>query len=253
MVRQTIREETSKIMCALMESVVAEGTAKNASVAGYSIGGKTGTSEKIDVFDANGQRVQDKIVSFVGIAPMEDPEYIVLVALDTPSRETGIYISGGVMAAPTVGAVLEGILPYLGVERTDAGNRVVLEDYSGMSQKEAEKASKELGLTPDFSGNGETVISQLPGPGQSVQEKSQVLLYLEEHAEGEPVSVPDFTGLNRQQASDAAGLLGLQILVTGNPEISPQVTVTAQNYEANTKVTVGTTITLTFADMTARD
>ena len=114
-VRRTISPETSKVMRTLIRSVVTEGTAKNAQVPGYSIGGKTGTSEKIDVFDENGQRVQDKIVSFVGIAPMEDPEYIVLVALDTPSRETGIYISGGVMAAPTVGAVLSDILPYLGV------------------------------------------------------------------------------------------------------------------------------------------
>ena len=114
-VRRTIREETSRVMCSLMESVVAVGTAKNASVAGYSIGGKTGTSEKIDVFDENGRRVQDKIVSFVGVAPMDNPRYIVLVALDTPSRETGIYISGGVMAAPTVGAVLADILPYLGI------------------------------------------------------------------------------------------------------------------------------------------
>ena len=103
-VRQTISKETSDTMRTLIESVVAEGTAKNAKVAGFSIGGKTGTSEKIDVFDENGQRVLDKIVSFVGIAPMNDPEYIVLVALDTPSRQTGIYISGGVMAAPTVGA-----------------------------------------------------------------------------------------------------------------------------------------------------
>ena len=117
-VRQVISEETSKTMCTLLESVVTEGTAKNASVAGFSIGGKTGTSEKIDVFDENGQRVLDKIVSFVGIAPMDDPEYIVLVALDTPSRSTGLYISGGVMAAPTVGAVMADILPYLGVKQT---------------------------------------------------------------------------------------------------------------------------------------
>ena len=117
-VRQVIRPETSRIMCSLMESVVTEGTAKNAAVAGYSIGGKTGTSEKIDVFDENGQRVLDKIVSFVGVAPMDKPQYIVLVALDTPSRETGIYISGGVMAAPTVGAVMADILPYLGIEKS---------------------------------------------------------------------------------------------------------------------------------------
>ena len=114
-VRQTISPETSEIMCGLIESVVTDGTAKNAQVAGFSVGGKTGTSEKIDVLDENGQPTLDKIVSFVGIAPMNDPEYIVLVALDTPSRETGIYISGGVMAAPTVGAVLSDILPYLGV------------------------------------------------------------------------------------------------------------------------------------------
>ena len=100
-----------------LESVVTVGTAKNASVAGFSIGGKTGTSEKIDILDENGQPTLDKIVSFVGIAPMDDPEYIVLVALDTPSRATGTYISGGVMAAPTVGAVMADILPYLGVQQ----------------------------------------------------------------------------------------------------------------------------------------
>lgn len=118
-VRRTISEETSAVMRELIRSVVTEGTAKNAAVAGFDIGGKTGTSEKIDVFDENGQRVLDKIVSFVGIAPMDDPEYIVLAALDSPSRETGIYISGGVMAAPTVGAVFADILPYLGVEKKD--------------------------------------------------------------------------------------------------------------------------------------
>ena len=129
-IRQVISEETSRIMCDLMESVVTEGTAKNAAVAGFSIGGKTGTSEKIDVFDENGQRVLDKIVSFVGVAPMDNPEYIVLVALDTPSRDTGIYISGGVMAAPTVGAVMADILPYLGVTQTLPESNV--KENSGM-------------------------------------------------------------------------------------------------------------------------
>lgn len=117
--RRTIKEETSEMMRTLIRSVVTEGTAKNADVAGFAIGGKTGTSEKIDVFDDKGQRVLDKIVSFVGIATMDDPEYIVLAALDTPSRATGIYISGGVMAAPTVGAILADILPYLGVKKME--------------------------------------------------------------------------------------------------------------------------------------
>ena len=178
-VRRTIREETSKTMCRLLESVVTEGTAKNAQVAGFSIGGKTGTSEKIDVFDENGQRVLDKIVSFVGIAPMEDPEYIVLVALDTPSRETGIYISGGVMAAPTVGAVMGDILPYLGAIRREEPEKVNLPDLTGMTGKEAEKILKELGLERVFSGEGERVASQIPAPEQEVTKGSQVILYLE--------------------------------------------------------------------------
>ena len=179
-VRRTISEETSRIMCAMMESVVTEGTAKNAQVAGYSIGGKTGTSEKIDVFDENGQRVLDKIVSFVGVAPMDDPEYIVLVALDTPSRETGLYISGGVMAAPTVGAVMGDILPYLGVHQSTAPAQILLDDLTGLSRKEAESSLKAKNLTALFSGEGDTVVSQIPRGGQNVPAESRILLYLGE-------------------------------------------------------------------------
>jgi len=256
--RQTISKETSDIMRELIRSVVTEGTAKNASVAGFSIGGKTGTSEKIDVFDENGQRVQDKIVSFVGIAPMEDPEYIVLAALDTPSRETGIYISGGVMAAPTVGAVMADILPYLGVARNYgpeelAGQEIILEDYSGLTEAEAARKLKELGLIPEFLGVGETVASQIPSPGQRIPGGSEVLLYLGERAEERTAAVPDFTGMHRQQAAEAAGKLGLYLLVTGNGDLSPNVTVTAQSIPEDTQVPVGTTITLEFTDTTARD
>ena len=257
-IRQVIREETSKTMCNLLQSVVEEGTAKNAAVYGYQIGGKTGTSEKIDVFDDNGQRVLDKIVSFVGVAPMDDPEYIVLVALDTPSRETGLYISGGVMAAPTVGAVLADILPYLGVEQVqDPENLrqklVALPDLTGLTPAEAEKQLKALGLTAVFTGEAETVTQQLPGPGQSVPGDSQVLLYLGTQPELRMETVPDFTMMNRQQASDAAGLLGFYILVSGNTELSPHVKVIAQSIAPGTKAAAGTTIELTFADTRQSD
>ena len=177
-VRKTISEETSRTMCGLMETVVTEGTAKNAQVAGYSIGGKTGTSEKIDVFDENGQRVLDKIVSFVGVAPMGNPEYIVLVALDTPSRETGIYISGGVMAAPTVGAVLSDILPYLGVPKSADEGYTVLDDLTGLSPEEAQAILNEKKLEALCAGEGGTVVSQIPQAGQQVPEGSRILLYL---------------------------------------------------------------------------
>ena len=257
-VRRTIREETSETMCGLIKSVVTEGTAKNAAVAGFSIGGKTGTSEKIDVFDENGQRVLDKIVSFVGIAPMEDPQYIVLVALDTPSRSTGIYISGGVMAAPTVGAVMADILPYLGVatnytEEDIAGRTFVMEDLSGLTLKQAQDILKEQSLTAESIGEGETVTAQIPEAGQTVPGGSQVLLYFDDTPQKRTVEVPDFTGMNRQQADAAAGKLGLYILVSGNQGLSPNITVTAQSRPAGSKVDAGTTIKLEFADTKVSD
>ena len=257
-IRQTISKETSDTMRTLIQSVVEEGTAKNAQVAGFAIGGKTGTSEKIDVFDGNGQRVLDKIVSFVGIAPMDDPEYIVLVALDTPSRETGIYISGGVMAAPTVGAVLSDILPYLGVHRSytredAAGQTFIMEDLTGLTRPEAEEQLKNNCLTARFLGDGQTVTGQIPGAGQSVPGGSQVLVYLGEDVPEEMVDVPDFAGMNRQQAADEAGKLGLYILVTGNDGISAGVVVTSQSVNPGETVPSGTTITLEFTDTGARD
>ena len=257
-IRQTISEETSKIMNELLLSVVTEGTAKNASVAGFSIGGKTGTSEKIDVFDENGQRVQDKIVSFLGIAPMDDPQYIVLVALDTPSRQTGIYISGGVMAAPTVGAVMADILPYLGVEQNfknddPAGKTVIMEDLSGLTEKESANILKGQGLTAVKQGSGDMVTGQIPAPGQSVPGGSQVILYFGDPLPENTVTVPDFTGMNRQQAADAAGALGLYIQPGGNLTVSPQVTATIQDIPPGTQVDRGTTIKLTFTDTQAAD
>ena len=257
-VRRTISEETSATMRTLLQSVVEEGTAKNAQVAGFSIGGKTGTSEKIDVFDENGQRVLDKIVSFVGIAPMENPEYIVLVALDTPSRATGIYISGGVMAAPTVGAVMADILPYLGVARNYtesdvAGQTVVMENLTGLTRAEAEKQLKEQNLTAVFSGSEETVTGQIPAAGQPIPGGSQVIVYLGGEVAARAVEVPDFTGMNRQQASDTAGKLGLYILVSGNREVSTRVVATAQSIPAGQQVDAGTMIQLEFTDTVARD
>ena len=253
-VRRVISEETSRIMCSLMESVVTEGTAKNAQVMGFRIGGKTGTSEKIDVFDENGNRVQDKIVSFVGVAPMDDPQYIVLVALDTPSRQTGLYISGGVMAAPTVGAVMADILPYLGASRDESvWKTATMEDMTGLTAQEAEARLKELGLTADFVGSQERITAQVPGAGMELPEGSQVILYFGETPQVREVTVPDLTGLTRQQASDTAGKLGLYIEISGNTGLEKSVICTAQSVPKDTQVPAGTTIRLEFTDTQVRD
>ena len=245
-----ISETTSAVMCDMIESVVTEGTAKNAAVAGYRVGGKTGTSEKIDVFDENGQRVQDKIVSFVGLAPMDDPRYIILVALDSPNPATGIYISGGVMAAPTVGAVLADILPYLEVSRAEEPVIVTVPDVSGLEVKAAEAALMEAGLTAVRQGNGDAVTAQLPGPDAALEQGSQVLLYLGE-AVPEVVFVPDFTGMDQPQAAQAAAAAGLTVRRAGST--AAQTRVQFQDLPPGTEAEPGTTVTITFTDPTAHD
>ena len=246
----SVSEETSRSMCAMIESVVTEGTAKNAAVTGYRVGGKTGTSEKIDVFDENGQRVRDKIVSFVGLAPMDDPRYIILVGLDTPDPSTGIYISGGVMAAPTVGAVLADILPYLEVPRAEEPVIVTVPDLTGMDPKEAENALQELGLSAVPQGTGSSVTAQLPGADTALEQGSQVLLYLGETVP-DTVTVPDFTGNTPETAESTAAEAGVTVRFAGNPD--PAASVQHQDIEPGTAVSPGSTITLIFTDPLAHD
>ena len=257
-IRQVISNETSEAMRGLIESVVTEGTAKNATVAGYRIGGKTGTSEKIDIFDENGQRVQDKIVSFVGIAPMDNPRYIILVALDSPSRQTGIYISGGVMAAPTVGAVLGDILPYLEVEKAyseadPAPMQVEMPDLSGMTKKDAENLLEQTGLEPVFVGQGETVTDQIPFPEHGTAQGSQVMVYLGESATEEEIVLPDFFGMTLAQAADTAAKLGVYIEPAGNPDLNGALRVTIQEPAAGVILEKGSSVKLTFTDTKAAD
>ena len=126
-------------------------------------------------------------------------------------------------------------------------------DLSGMTMQEAETALKELGIAGSFSGNGGTVTGQIPGTGETVPGGSQVLVYLGTDAPENTVTVPDFSGMNRQQAADAAGKLGIYILVTGNTEISTRVVATKQNIPAGETVAAGTTIQLEFTDTGARD
>ena len=122
-----------------------------------------------------------------------------------------------------------------------------------MTAQEAQKALKKLGLTAVVRGEGQSVLGQLPAAGQSVPGDSQVILYLSQMTEPETVAVPDFSGMNRQQAAVSAGKAGLYILVSGNTEISPQVTVVAQDIAPGTMVTLGTTIKLKFLDTQATD
>lgn len=257
-VRQVISEETSATMCQLIESVVTEGTAKNAKVAGFRIGGKTGTAEKTDQREENGELTNDKIVSFVGIAPMQDPRYVVLVALDTPNAATGQYISGGVMAAPTVAAVFEDILPYLGVEPEYEDEdltrvNIAMPDVMGLSEHEASKILVENGLEYRLIGQGSKIMGQIPAAGKALPGKSTVLLYLDESMPRDQVEVPNLMGMTVADATQTLKDLGLYLQAKGTDTTEWYVVVTDQNLEAGTKVDRGTTITVIFADTSAMD
>lgn len=256
--RQVISEETSETMCQLLESVVSQGTAKNAQIAGYRIGGKTGTSEKIDVFDENGNPVEDKIVSFVGIAPMDDPNYICLVALDTPSRETGYYISGGQMGAPTVRDVLADMLPYLGIDPDYSGEEAIRTEVSmpelmGYTVSEAREALKKKNLTFRTVGQGERVTDQLPLSGTVIPGDSQVVLYLGEEAQEEWISVPDVVGKDGERANVLLTEAGLYMKMIGATGSEATILAVSQSPEPGTQVLRGTVVEVEFSDLGAKD
>ncbi len=251
-VRQVISESTSQTMCGLLESVVTDGTASNGRVAGYRVGGKTGTAEKIDVRDENGQGTRDKIVSFVGIAPIDEPQYVVLIALDTPGN-SGQVISGGVMAAPTVAAVLEDILPYLGVEPVYDGDElarvnVAMPDVRGKTPSEARQLLRDAGLECRVIGDGAAVVSQSPAPGKEVPGGSTVLLYTDDSMPTGEVTVPELRGMTIEQATQCLNELGLYLQIRGSDRKVGNVTATSQELEPGTRVPRGTTVTVVFTD-----
>ncbi len=215
MLRQVISAETSAQVNAILEQVVCDtkqGTGKNAYVAGYHIAGKTGTSEKVAQDAAGGSK--EYIVSFIGYAPADDPEVVCLILMDTPSNETGIYISGGQMAAPVVGRVLGEVLPYLGVQPrySEAEEKYIdraVPSLTGKTPEDAVKLLREAGLSAKIEGTGGIVTGQLPGRGTVVASGTTVILYTGEIAEPEEETVPELTGLTYAEARNALFARGL--------------------------------------------
>ena len=264
--RQVISEETSATMCKMMEYVVTDGTAGSAKTPGYRVGGKTGTSEKIDTYDENGKPVEDKIVSFIGVAPIDDPKYVVLVALDTPNYVAGTsytphnqYISGGLMGAPTVRDIFSDILPYLGVEPDYSsddirGVNITLPDVIGMTEDEAAALLSGKSITYRTVGQGSTVSDQLPNPGAEVPGNSEIILYFGNAVKTtEQVEVPDFVGYGIADVDYLATNAGLYIQAKGTDHRDEYVTVAYQDIEPGTMVDRGTTITVEFTTGGASD
>jgi len=226
-VRQVISEETSATVRRILEQVVSDpvdGTGHNAYVAGYRIGGKTGTSEKVAQDAAGGPK--EYIVSFAGVAPADDPKLVILVLLDTPSNETGLYISGGQMGAPTVGKMFSDILPYLGVEpQYTAAEKMymdqVVPNVSGMTTDEAIALLETRGFQARILGDGPDVTRQLPGTGAMIANGSTVLLYTNTEPSEEQEEMIDLSYVTYRDARDMLAGKGL-FISTSSSVTSPE-------------------------------
>ena len=248
MVRQVISAETSETVRSILEKVVGDpndGTGRNAAVAGYRIGGKTGTSEKVSLEAQTGEK--QYIVSFIGFAPANDPKIAVLVFLDTPSNESGIYVSGGQMAAPVVGNMMADILPYLGVEpeREEGSDETCdtkMPSLTGQSFGKAIERLESAKLTYRTIGTGDTVTNQLPKAGSTLASGTQVIVYLGTEPSTEQENMPDVTGMSYNQARDTLSYYGIYIQTISPVLDGDRQLVSSQSIAGGTLVDHGTVV-----------
>ena len=252
-VRQVISEETSRTCCEILEQVVGGqgGTGSNAYVAGYRVGGKTGTSEDVVYEAVHGRKKY--IVSFLGFAPADDPQVAVLVLLENPSSSTGIYISGGQMAAPTVGNIMRDVLPYLGVGAEYSAGEAAMVDRRvpkmvGKTLSEAQEALQTAGFECRVEGDGAAVTAQLPAANTKVAMGSEVVLYCGVEPDKTPVEMIDLSALSYDIARERMRWSGLYIRCEGTLSNSSSVLVVRQSVQAGTMIEPGTVVTVTLSD-----
>ena len=238
--RQVISGETSKQICEFLEGVVGEGTGKNAYVAGYRVGGKTGTSEKLNSDNK-------RIASFGAIAPSDDVKIAVLMLLDEPSVANPY---GGTLCAPMVGKILQEILPYLEVtpeysEEEAEELAAKTPDVMGKSLSDAKSEISQAGLKVSVVGDGDSVVRQVPAAAESIPKGGTVVVYTDVNAEQTTTTVPNFEGMTVSQANAAAVNAGLNIQFGGS---TTDAVAYDQSIAADTTVEKGTVVTVEFRE-----
>ena len=245
-VRQVISQETSDKIKSMMQSVVTDGTGQYAAVDGYSVGGKSGTSEP----DPN-KPEEGYVASFVAISPVENPEVIVLVVLYNPNSDGSGSHQGGTVCAPVASQILSEVLPHLGITSTSSSSSsnndssTILPDVTSKSSTEARNILEASGfnvvLKTSSNNSSTTVVSQYPRSGTSLQSGSIVCLYTAD-AEKTMKYVPDLKGMTAEQARNSLQSLNLNISIEGSGKII------SQDILAGTEVEEGTIVTVTLKD-----
>ena len=256
-VRQVISEETSAIVREALEYVVSSGSGKNGRVAGYRIGGKTGTADKTGT-KTNDNPKGDVVVSFMCFAPADDPKYIMLLTMDTPRRDTGTAVYGGTMVAPVAGQIMGEILPALGIEPNYSASELASADAAvpyvvGKSAADAKAALKAAGFACTTVGSGDTVTDQTPAGGAIVPNNASIVLYLGVEKPNAPSTVPNVVGKTPAEANKALTNAGLIMKVTGATSTggsTGSVTAISQSAEAGTELAAGSVVTVRFGAKT---
>jgi stage V sporulation protein D (sporulation-specific penicillin-binding protein) len=246
--RQVISAESSAIMRDLVESVVVNGSGSYAAIPGYRIGGKTGTSEKTDDLEGT----EGHVLSFVGFAPMEDPQYAVLVTLDNPYLDD---LYGSVIAAPVVGAILQDMLPYVGLEPTYTAEELeeknaTVPNLVGKTPHDAQAELTTRGLQTNIVGEGPKVLTQIPLQGTEIEKGLAVTLITDEEIANAEVPVPDVVGMTALEANNAIVTeAGLNIRLQGAVEDGIQTVVVAQDPLPDMSLYTGDVVTVTLAEV----
>lgn len=242
-VRQVVSKETANEVKSMMESVVTLGSGKHGAVTGYSIGGKTGTSEPTEKNIDNGF-----VASYIAISPVEDTKVTLLLNLYDPKGPNGYQ--GGLVAGPVVSQMLSEILPYLEVpsnkdisDNTDSANLLTVPEIRNKTVAEAEKTLKNIGFNVKTYVNGDKnsilVKEQNPKPGAALPKNSIIILYGEGTEIATSVTVPDLKGMNASQALTTLKDKNLNISIEGSGNVI------TQDYSKNDQVEEGTIIKVT--------
>ena len=249
--RQVISEEVSQQVLQMMEGVVDYGAAgaagRNAYVAGYHIGGKSGTSEKLDQGEREGGGYE-KVSSFLAVLPVDDPQIAILAFVDEPHAETEY---GSMLSAPLIGNIISEVAPYLGIEMDESllpsgdvtiPNLVTPNNPSYSQWDLAQVELNKIGLAHRKVGSGDTVLAQYPEAGTKVAAGTTVYLYTDS-TEYTKTTVPDVTGKSAALASQMLAGSGLNVRISGDENGQ----VTAQDVAAGTETPMGTVVTITTA------
>ena len=261
--RQVISESTSKQMRTILETIVSQNGGTNAYIMGYRIGGKSGTAERIDEYNAakalDPNAKMTYVADFAAVVPMDDPEIVILVAFDTP---TGSAYYGSNVAAPVVSAIFNDSLEHLGIYPTYTAEQqaemdAVVPYVQGSFAMTAESTLAIRGfkakIIGDATASGATVMKQIPSSNTTIKKGSTVVLYLDSDAELEKGKVPNVIGKNAAEANQMITEAGFNIKIVGGAAQNAEAVAVEQSLAPGSTGYLGSAITVTFQYNTQSD